>query len=49
MFVNVKINESGADFPFPVHVQGIEAYPPNIFPLLFLYKQIVGPILSHLL
>ena len=47
IFVKENISESGADFNSPLLCQGMDAYPPKMFPFSFLYKTIVGPLLSH--
>ena len=49
IFVNVNIKDSGAEWSPPSLVHDKEVYPPKIFPFSFLYKQIVGPLLLHLL
>ena len=49
IFDKVNMKVPGAIFPHPLFSQEIEAYPPKIFPLSFLYKHKVGPWLSHFL
>ena len=47
MLFKVNKNASSADLAPPDLVHEIETYPPKIFPLSFLNKHIVGPLLSH--